>query len=58
MKKSKRGGARPNSGPKPKHGIAMVTRSVRLPPATWEVINGRPGSVSEVINAAVLTYYR
>lgn len=51
--KSKRGGKRPGSGPKPKHGVAMTVRSVRLPPATWEVIDGRQGSVSEVIMKAL-----
>lgn len=38
---SKRGGARPGSGPKPKHGVKQVPCSFSAPPAVIAALDSR-----------------
>lgn len=40
-KPSKRGGARPGSGPKPKHGVKQVPCSFSAPPAVISALDER-----------------
>jgi len=41
-----RGGARKGAGRKPRHGVAVVTGSISLPPEAWALLDAQRGERS------------